>query len=118
MIDSGSFLHAANAHDTFPMHEIKPQTACGGILEIEGTVDVDAEADGNKIGIKFNHMQVNAPILSVRRLVKDGYEKYIGNGGGFVEHLQTGKRLKLFEHKGVYYMKMKVNESDFQRQGA
>ena len=88
MLDSGSFLHAVNADEVLPLHKINPpgprerrqkaETACGGILEILGTVDVDAEVDGHKVGVGLNHMNVNSPILSVRRLVKDGHEVYIG----------------------------------------
>ena len=53
-------------------------------------------------------MNVNSPILSVRRLVKDGHEVYIGKGGEVVRHLESGQRLTFFEHQGIYYMKMKV----------
>ena len=128
MLDSGSFLHAINAAEVLPLHKISPpgprerrrkaETACGGILDILGTVDVDANVDGHKVGIRFNHMNVNSPILSVRRLVKDGHEVYIGKGGGFVRHIESGRRLTFFEHQGVYYMKMKVSEPVFARQGA
>ena len=123
MLDSGSFLHAVNASEVLPLHKINPpgprerrrqaETACGGILEILGTVDFDAEVDGHQVGVRFNHMNVNSPILSVRRLVKDGHEVYIGKGGGFVRHLETGRRLTFFEYQGVYYMKMKVTMSRF-----
>lgn len=69
MIDSGSFTHAANAEKTLPFHKIKPprirdlrrkaETACGGILEVKGSIDVDGEVDGQKLGINFKHMDVN-----------------------------------------------------------
>ena len=128
MLDSGSFLHAINASEVLPLHSISPpgprerrrkaETACGGILDILGTVNVEAEVDGHKVQVKFNHMNVNSPILSVRRLVKDGHEVYIGKGGGFVKHIESGRRLTFFEHQGVYYMKMKVSEPVFARQGA
>ena len=69
MIDSGSFLHAANATEVFPLHKINPpghrerrrkaETACGGILDILGKVDVDADVEGHKVGVRFNHNHVN-----------------------------------------------------------
>ena len=90
-----------------------------GILEIKGTVEIDAEVDGHQLGIKFHDMDVNSPIISVRRLVKDGYSIYIGDGGGFIQQVQSGKRMHFFEHQGVYFMKLKVKDAaGFGRQGA
>ena len=59
MLDSGSFLHAVNATEVLPIPKINPpgprerrrkaEMASGGILDIMGTVDVDAEVDGHKL---------------------------------------------------------------------
>ena len=127
MIDSGSFTHAADAEVHLPGHEILPpgprerrrkaETACGGILDIKGLVNISAEVNGNALDIQFCHMKVNTPIISVRRLVKDGYEILICDGGGFIRHMETGKLLYFLEHQGVYYMKLKVQESGFGRLG-
>ena len=129
MIDSGSFTHAINAAKNLPLHRVTPpgarerrrkaETACGGILEIKGTVELEAEVDGHTLGIKFHDMDVNTPILSVRRMVKDGYIVYVGEDGGFIQHVQTGKKMHFFEHQGVYYMKLKIKDAaGFGRQGA
>ena len=127
MIDSGSFTHAANAEVHLPGHEILPpgpkekrrkaETACGGLLDIKGLVDVEAEVNGHSLGIKFCHMDVNTPIISVRKLVKDGYDIFICEGGGFIRHMATGKRLYFLEHQGVYYIKLKIKSAGFGRPG-
>ena len=54
MLDSGSFTHAMDAEQTLPLHKINPpgprelrrkaETACGGVLDILGTVNVKAKA--------------------------------------------------------------------------
>ena len=123
MIDSGSFTHAADADAHLPGHEVLPpgprelrrkaETACGGILDIKGLVNVEAEANGHNLSIKFSHMNVNTPIISVRKLVKDGYEIYICDGGGFIRHTETGKLMYFMEHQGVYYMKLKIKAAGF-----
>ena len=125
MMDSGSFTHAINAETHLPGHEILPpspkesrrkaETACGGILNIKGVVKVAAEVNDHSLDVKFCHMDVNTPILSVCRLVKDGYEIFICKGGGFIRHADTGKLLYFKEHQGVYYMKMKIKEAGFGR---
>ena len=80
-------------------------------------MNISAEVNGNALDIQFCHMKVNTPIISVRRLVKDGYEIFICDGGGFIRHMETGKLLYFLEHQGVYYMKLKVKESGFGRLG-
>ena len=128
MIDSGAFTHAVNAERHLPGHPIKPptarelrrrgETACGGILEIKGSVEVDAEADGQKISLKFLDMDVNTPILSVRKLVADGCEVSIYEHGGHIHHLQSGRKMKFFEWQGVYYIKLRIKDMpDFTRPG-
>jgi hypothetical protein len=54
-------------------------------------------------------MKVSTPILSVRKLVKDGNDVYINNQGGYIVNLATGKRMKVFNFQGVYYLRMKVH---------
>ena len=127
MIDSGSFTHAINADVHLPGNEVSPpgpkekkrraETACGGLLDIKGTVRVGAEVNGHELNIKFCHMDVNTPIISVRKLVKDGYEIFICKGGGFIRHSTTGKLLYFMEHQGVYYMKLKIQGAGFHRPG-
>ena len=121
MLDSGSFTHAMDAEQTLPLHKIaapgprenrrKAETACGGILKILGTLVVDAKVSGHDISVKLNHMKVNTPILSVRKLVKDGHEVYICDGGGYIRNLATNKNMYFFEHQGGSFLKLKVGDA-------
>ena len=135
MIDSGSFEHAADAEEEFPDHFVTPpspgaqeaETACGGILKNLGTVKVEAEANGHAIGIKFVNMKVKCPILSVRKVCRDGHEVRIHRRGGVIKNITNGKEIDFFEHRGVYYIKLKIKkpvtpvpkpDAGFARQGA
>ena len=123
MVDSGSFIHAIDAENDLPDHEIQwlsedesnkgvAETACGGILRLLGLVKCTGEVDGNEVSILWNHMKVKCPILSVLRLTKDRNEVIIREDGGEIINLKTGKRIPFFQHNGVYYLKLKINSPD------
>ena len=118
MVDSGSFLHAINAEVDLPGHAIESiegkdkarsaETACGAILKRLGIVRTAGLVDGETVNVKWNHMKVKTPILSVRQLVRDGHEVYINSTGGWIKNLENGKVIHFFEFQGVYYLKMKI----------
>ena len=122
MIDSGSFTHAADCDRESALQALSQfikaptpaeqaeiaETACGGILKKLGTLKVNALVDGETVAIKFDHRRVKVPILSVRRLCKDGNYCVIHKKGGFIFNEATGKRIKFMELNGVYYMRLKV----------
>ena len=120
MVDSGSFIHAIDAENDLPDHDIEwfseeesnkgvAETACGGILRRLGLVRCRGQVDGNEVSIIWNHMKVKCPILSVLRLTKDGNEVIIRENGGEIVNLATGKRIPFFQHNGVYYLKLQVH---------
>ena len=120
MVDSGSFLHAIDGETDLPGHEIQwfteeeslrgvAETACGGILRRLGSITTSGKVGDTGVNIQWNHMKVKCPILSVVRLAKDGNEVFIHKHGGEVVDTATGKQLRLFEHMGVYYMKIKLD---------
>ena len=53
-------------------------------------------------------MKVSTPILSVRKLVKYGNDFYLNKQGGYILNLATGKKMKVYNFQGVYYLRMKV----------
>jgi hypothetical protein len=123
MVDSGSFIHAIDAENDLPGHDIQwfsedesnkgvAETACGGILRRLGLVKCTGQVDGNEVSITWNHMKVKCPILSVLRLTKDGNKIVIREDGGEIINLESGKRIPFFQHNGVYYLKLKVNSPD------
>ena len=118
MIDSGSFLHAIDAEVELQGHLLEAlegrerarvaETNCGGILERLGVVRTTGFVNGDQVNVKWNHMKVKTPILSVRQLTRDGHEVYINQNGGWIKNLENGKMISFFEFQGVYYLKMKI----------
>ena len=131
IVDSGSFTHAINAETELPDHEVEPfdsdtpgsaaETAGGGILKKLGTVRTTSIIDGSQVQITWDHMKVNTPILSVRKLVKDGNEVYLNRQGGHIKNIETGKTLRIYNFQGIYYLRMKITSGehrpDFHRPG-
>ena len=119
LVDTGSFTHAIDADVELPDHDVEgcdpdapgtsAETAGGGILKKLGTVKTKGTIDGAEVEVTWDHMKVSTPILSVRKLVKDGNDVYINNQGGYIVNLATGKRMKVFNFQGVYYLRMKVH---------
>ena len=66
--------------------------------------------DGEKVNVRWNHMKVKRPTLSVRQLVRDGHEVYINAEGGWIKNLENNKLINFFEFQGVYYLKMKITK--------
>ena len=64
--------------------------------------------DGVDVEIVWDHRKVSTPILSVRKLVRDGNEVHIDKRGGHIRNLATGKSMKVHNFQGVYYLRMKV----------
>ena len=120
MVDSGSFLHAIDAESDLPDHPVEAvegkdrtrsaETACGGILKRLGVVCTSGSVNGENVNVKWNHMKVKTPILSVRQLIRDGHEVYINKNGGWIKNIGNGKTITFFEFQGVYYLKMKIDK--------
>ena len=79
---------------------------------MKGKVRTTGSVDGTQISKTWSHMHVKCPILSVRCLVEDGHDVWIRKGGGIIRNLQSKKELRFFEHAGVYYLKMKIDQPD------
>ena len=118
-------LHAADADEHLPgykvtalrPHEVKAaETACGGTLQVLGKVFTLGSVGDARVGINWSHMRIKCPILSVRCLVEDGHDVWIGQGGGVIRNLETGKELNFYQHAGVYYMKMKIDDPESNKQ--
>ena len=118
MIDSGSVVTGANADKVFPNHPVhasKAQkegvvytSASGGTMPNLGEVKVDLVAEhGTKLeNLKWQNVDVNVPILSVKHLARKGAKVTFWNGGGVVK-LPNKDRIPFWETGGVYFVKMK-----------
>ena len=136
LVNTGSFTHAIDADVELPDHEIEAcdpdtpgtsaETAGGGILKKLGVVKTRGLIDDAEVEITWDHMKVSTPILSVRKFVKDGNDVYINKNGGYITHLASGKRMRIYNFQGVYYLRMKItsgnslappHKADFHRPG-
>ena len=119
MVDSGSFVHAIDAENDLPGHEIHwfteaesskgvAETACGWILRRLGLVRCKGTIDGHDVEIQWNHMKVKCPILSVLRLTKEGNQVILREDGGDIVNIRTGKKIPFFQQNGVYYLRLQV----------
>ena len=118
IFDTGSFTHAIDADVELPDHDVREcdpdapgssaETAGGGIIQKLGTVQTTSEIDGTQVGITWDHMKVSTPILSVRKLVRDGNDVYINQKGGTIKNMATGKTMRIHNFQGIYYVRMKI----------
>ena len=118
IFDTGSFTHAIDADVELPDHDViecdpdtpgcSAETAGGGVIQKLGTVHTDSIIDGASVGITWDHMKVSTPILSVRKLVRDGNDVFINQHGGTIKNLKTGKVMKVHNFQGIYYVRMKI----------
>ena len=134
IVDSGASIHGADASKHFPGIEPTPSkqdglectAANGGDMTVRGEQIVEYEVEeGHKCVTTFLNAGCELPIISVRKLTRDGnivvFDKRIK--GGYIKNLRTGKVTHFVEKDGIYFLKMilrrpKVNNSGFGRLGA
>ena len=58
--------------------------------------------------MNYKDMEVELPILNVRKMVKRGNDVQFVPDGGTITHRDTGRSIKFHEHEGVYFLKLKV----------
>ena len=85
-------------------------TACGKTLYNRGKCIVKGTVDGDEFCVPFKDMDVELPILSVRKIVKRRNSVRFNQRGGTIKCLDTGRILKFYEHEGVYFIKLKVTD--------
>ena len=136
MMDSGSGSNGAKCKSLFPKYKVhghtkdRPQqnciTACGTPLEHRGHCNLNVEIGGEDHILPMDDLDVDVPILSVRRIVRRGNLVKFRRGGGYIQNARTGRKLPFIERQGVYFIKVKVKnpnptasigESVFSRQG-
>ena len=85
---------------------------------IDKEIDIDCEFGDHKMSIVFADLPVQCPILSVRRKFKKGNRVIFNDGGGYIEHSVTRRRIDFVEREGVYFIKMNIvsSPSPFARQ--
>ena len=76
----------------------------------KGSCSVTGTVDGHQSTIKFQDMEVEMPILSVRKMVKNKHRVQFHENGGYIENIATGHKMLFHQHAGVYYLKLKVDD--------
>ena len=121
LVDSGSTLNAAHIAKHFKRyvgHIVASRaqamgesatTAGGHKLVNEGRCRIEATVNGEAFPIPFQNMQVDVPIISVRKFMKNGYDFHFSEeDGGFMRCRLNGKVFKLIEAEGAFWIKMKI----------
>ena len=133
LMDSGSTINVAKIKKHFPMYAglVIPSTgsvsgetattACGKRLVNRGKCRIKGASDNQELIIPFQDMDVELPIVSVRKCVKSGKDVSFFEGGGELKDRATGRTIRIHEIDGTYFMKMKVHDPEvapgFGRQG-
>ena len=103
----------------FPEHRIHETEASksGGVfiaadgrrIPNRGEQHVKMEVEtGAMCGVTFNDAPVTDPIISVSRLNDSGHDVCYKKKGGYIEHLQSGQRIRMYRREGVYWIKVKI----------
>ena len=120
MMDSGAGCNGGKCKELFPKYRVqkhsktRPQqnvvSACGTKLPHRGHVNLNVEIGGEDHKIPMDDIDVDLPILSVRRIVRQGNPVNFRQGGGYIRNARTGTKLRFVERQGVYFIKVKVKE--------
>ena len=120
LVDGGSGAHAANAAKHFPDHKVHETAAsrAGGMFVAadgrkipnrgEQRVKVQVETGDNCL-VVFNDAPVTDPILCVAQLNDSGHDVMYQKRGGYIEHLKTWLRVRMYRREGVYWIKLKIH---------
>ena len=71
-------------------------------------VTVDGQDSGGK-GITAQVCRVHRPLMSVKKICRNGHRVVFDEEGSYVENKTTGERIKVSEEDGEYVLDMWVN---------
>ena len=117
LMDSGAGVAGINVKKHCPhllgkLRDASKRKRCiladGGELLVDKVLETDVELDGYNVHVKFSDLPVQCPILSVRRIVKQGNVVVFQEQGGYILHKKSGRRINFIEREGVYFVKMKL----------
>ena len=124
LVDSGSTVNAAWIEKHFPSYKAHVKqtkksksgdfatTACGRKIFNKGRCKIQSSAQDHAFPIAFKDMEVELPILSVRKIVKNANRVSFHDGGGSIKNKHSRKTIRFYEHEGVYFLKLKVHGPD------
>ena len=107
MMDSGASINAARRDKHFPWAKLCAsegqkrgefaQTANGQKLFNKGKFRVEGNVDGHTVSLGFVNMDVDIPVVSVRQFIGTGHDVHFLEGGGYVEHRDSGAQIRFME---------------------
>ena len=116
MADTGSTLngiHMKKKHSNHQclLRQVEQQGGAectrGGIMDIEGEMEIAGEIDEHLHVMAFKDMPVSMPIASMHRDVDKGNRLQIHKGGRTRMHRKIGRVVKLHERMGLYFVQHK-----------
>ena len=81
-------------------------------MKYEGKCTVQGMFDDLTLSVIFNNMKADVHILSVRKLVQDGFDICFTEVGGYIKSRAGGKRIEFIEADGAYWLKIKISPPD------
>ena len=74
--------------------------------------------EGTIASILFQIAAINKPLVSVSKLVDEGYEVVFSEKESYILHVQSGKKILMKRERGVFVIDAFANPSeDFSRRG-
>ena len=96
IVDSGSGVHGGEKGLHFPKYKVQPNhasrnghtciAACGTTMKRRGECRVNALICGEVHRIAFDDIDVDTPVLSVRKMVRNGNYVKMQKGGGYIKN--------------------------------
>ena len=88
-------------------------------MEAEGVGDYDVNGVGNGSedwtrlsSIRFNVANVQRPLAAASKVIEAGNRVIMEPGGGYIQNVTTGEKIKLRVDRGVYVFDVKFSEGD------
>ena len=124
LVDSGSSVNAAWVSKHFPEYARfieetmasrrgdTATTAGGHTLRHKGKCRISATCSGQDFSTAFRDMEVEMPILSMRKITKEYGNVTFTEDGGYIQHRGTGSVIHFHEWEGTYFMKLQVGQPE------
>ena len=89
--------------------EVQYEVANGECIDNLGEKQFNCVGEeGYERGMTAQVCDVNKALLSVRRLTQAGNRVVFDADGGYIEHIETGEKMRMREQGGMYVLKLWV----------
>ena len=77
-------------------------------MENEGYANLNVVINGEDHVLPLEDLPLEMPILRVRKLVRKDNYVTSRDGGGYIQNVKTGRKMRFVERHGVYFIKVQV----------